>query len=205
MKEMDRFKTAWQRQMADDGADVPGAAVASVERRLQAMHRSVRRRDLLETGTALAMIIFSLWLMVTLHGTLVHVGAAVIVGGMVLIVAKLARARGTGASAGTDVTVRDFCKTELASVDAQIRLLTSVAWWYLAPLTLGVNLVFVGVRGPTLHSLGYLAVTLLLAAFVYRLNQMAVTHKLRPIREQLVAILEEMATVEQPERHEPER
>ena len=119
------------------------------------------------------------------------------VAGLALIVVTLRRARLTGLARRTDAAVRDFCVAEAANVDAQIRLLRSVGWWYLGPVISGVNLFFFGMRGPTLDTLGYFAGTLLLAVFIYRLNVRAVTRRLEPMRSQLLAILEQMPKTEE--------
>ena len=198
MEEMDRFKMAWQRQPIEPSLDAPGGAVgASVRQRLEAFHRAIRLRDAIETGCAVGGIILFGYLFVTLHGVLVKLGAAVIIAGLALIVVTLRRARLTGLARRTDAAVRDFCVAGAANVDAQIRLLRSVGWWYLGPVISGVNLFFFGMRGPTLDTLGYFAGTLLLAVFIYRLNVRAVTRRLEPMRSQLLAILEQMPKTEE--------
>jgi len=200
MEEMDRFKTAWQRGAAEPSPDARGpATIAALKQRLERLHRAVRRRDRLETGCAAAGIVLFACLLAAFHGTLARLGCAVVVGGLILIIVKLRRARRFDVARRPDLAVRDFCLAELANVDVQIALLRSVAWWYLGPLILGVNLFVAGLAGPGAISFAYLAVSLLAAVHIYRLNARAVVQHLNPIRNQLAGILEQLATAEDAE------
>jgi hypothetical protein len=108
------------------------------------------------------------------------------------VIAKLHRAH-SGDPARAFLSVRDFCAAEMASVDAQVALLNSVAWWYLGPVIVGINLFFAGLAGVNLKSLAYLAVTLVVAARIYTINRRAVRQTLQPIRDRLATILEQLA------------
>jgi hypothetical protein len=201
MEEMDRFKTAWLRELEGASVDAAtGAALGSVIRRAQTVRRTVAWRDGLETGLATAGVIFFAILFFTFPGSLAKVGCAVIIGGLVLIIIRLRLARGPLAASGRELTVREFCMSELESVDAQIRLLKSVAWWYLGPVTLGVNLFFFGVRGLAWQSFCYLGATLVLAAFIYWLNQKAVRRRLVPIHDRLRTVLDQLEASDEPRR-----
>jgi len=196
MDEMDRFKAAWQRQPMDAALDNDAArAVISIRQRLERLHRTLRWRDGLETGSAVAGMILFACLAGALRGALVRIGAAVVAAGLGLVIAKLHRAH-SGDPARAFLNVRDFCVAEMASVDAQAALLNSVAWWYLGPVIVGINLFFAGLAGMNLKSLAYLAVTLLLAVYVYRINRRTVRQTLQPIRDRLAAILEQLASDE---------
>jgi len=192
MEEMDRFKAAWQRQPMDAALDNDAAqAVIAIRQRLERLHRTLRWRDGLETGSAVAGMILFACLAGALRGALVRIGAVVVVAGLGLVIAKLHRAH-AGDRARAFLSVRDFCVAEMASVDAQVALLNSVAWWYLGPVIVGINLFFAGLAGVNLKSLAYLAVTLLLAVYIYRINRRTVRQTLQPIRDRLAAILEQV-------------
>jgi membrane protein implicated in regulation of membrane protease activity len=193
MEEMDRFKTAWQTQPMDGALDNDAAqAVVSIRQRLEWLHRALRRRYRLEIGWAVAGMILFACLAGVLRGTLARVGAAVVVAGLVLVIVKLHRAR-SGEPALAFLSVKDFCTAEMASVDAQMALLNSVAWWYLGPVIVGVNLFFAGLVGMNLKSLAYLVLTLVVAARIYTINRRAVRQTLQPIRDRLATILEQLA------------
>jgi hypothetical protein len=193
MEEMDRFKAAWQRQPMDAVLDNDAAqAVISIRQRLERLHRTLRWRDGLETGSAVAGMILFACLAGALRGALVRIGAAVVAAGLGLVIAKLHRAH-SGDRARAFLSVRDFCAAEMASVDTQVALLNSVAWWYLGPVIVGINLFFAGLAGVNLKSFAYLAVTLLLGVYIYRINRRTVRQTLQPIRDRLAAILEQLA------------
>lgn len=188
-----RFRSAWQRQPIEPSVDGHVAELlASLQRRFGKIQRAVRRRDGLETGTAVLGILLFTTLLVVLDGALVKAGSALITAGLVLIIVQLRRGGLHGSSGRSDVSVADFCARQVEALDRQIALLRSVAWWYLGPVIVGANLFFVGLAGARLVSLAYLVATLLLSLLIYRLNLRAVRITLVPIRQELVAVLREL-------------
>jgi hypothetical protein len=170
-------------------------AVISIRQQLERLHRTVQRRDRLETGCAVAGMILFACLAGALRGALVRIGAAVVVAGLGLVIAQLHRAHSRD-RASAFLSVRDYCMADMASVDAQVALLNSVAWWYLGPVIVGVNLFFAGLAGMNLKSLAYLVLTLVVAARIYRINRRGARQCLQPIRDRLAAILEQLSSDE---------
>jgi len=196
--ELDRFKSAWQSQEIEPSVDRAAAdIVTSIERRLETLNRTILWRDGVETGSALAGIVLFGCLFFVLRGALVKSGAALITAGLALIIFRLRSSSRKDITRRADVSVADFCAGQAAALDRQIALLRSVAWWYLGPVIIGVNLFFVGLSGPNRASLIYLVATLVFAVVVYRLNISTVRHKLVPVRRELASILEELRHEEQ--------
>lgn len=143
----------------------------------------IKQRDLLETvmGALLAIFfsaaavalwmgempvpaLFALWLVVT----------------CVFIPLRLGRARARFPARGSNLALRDFLVKERQALLHQRHLLSTVRWWYVAPIAFGALGLFAGIRGLHWHSLAYAAVVLLIAFVIERLNQMAVRESIDP-------------------------
>lgn len=87
---------------------------------------------------------------------------------------------------------RKVRQRECAKIDAQIRLLSSVLWWYIAPLLAGLLLMTVGDNGWSVFTFVYGTVVIAGAAAIYVMNQRAVERDLRPRRETLTQLLNQV-------------
>lgn len=183
----DDAKRLWRTGDEDAGREMPDAELlAMVKRRSARLERQVRRRDLLEIVAAgVVCVLFTPLLFDASWVT--RAGVILFVLGSALILVRLHRAR-RGAPDPTAPLGRAL-RTERARVDAQIRLLESVLWWYIAPLALGVVLVFVGSEGLSWTSLTYTAVVLAGGVWIHRLNRRAARVELAPHREDLDRLL----------------
>ncbi len=187
--ELDQLREIWLR-----GAVPPPAQLAPVLERLRALDRTIRRRDWMETGSALAMIPIFLWVAVAATATLTRAGALIVVGACVVIPFRLRAARRLPLDRGDSIA--GAIRHELARVRAQERLLRTVLWWYLGPLGVGLALLIVGSLPSFWPAAGSLTVMAWLYWQIWRLNQRAVERQLEPrIRELLswLAGLEEGA------------
>jgi hypothetical protein len=124
---------------------------------------------------------------------LARVGAAVVIAGCLLVMTRLYLAR-TRNRTSPDMPAREFCAAELKRLDEQIRLLSTVGRWYLAPLLGGAAIFVVGAGGPVTSRVIVLLVLLSTAAIIYRLNQAAVRNHLRPMRDELAGVLRQLTT-----------
>ena len=170
------------------------AVVRSGARRLD---RQIRLRDWREliAGLVAAVLVAP----AAAHGPIVgRLGAIVILGGLVLLVVRLRRARCVGGASGADpsLPVAHALDAELRRVDAQIGLLESVGWWYVTPLLGGSVLLVAGRSGGRAPGflLGYGLVAVLFGWGIVVLNRTAARRALQPKREQLKAMLEELGT-----------
>lgn len=195
---LDDAKTLWSSDnepMRDDrsaqtlsNADI----VRLVKKQSDAFDQKIRRRDLLESVAAVAVLLFFGWLAWHDPSRLVQAGSLIIMGGSALIFWRLRRARTRFADAPADRPVKQMLRHERAKVDAQIHLLESVLWWYIAPLAVGVLLVTIGDNGWSGFTIGYAVVVVLGSAIIYALNQRAVRRSLQPRREELTHLLDQI-------------
>src|SRR6185369_9150490 len=113
--------------------------------------------------------------------------------------------RRTTPPAPPGATIVESLRAELNSVRTQSRLLGSVMWWYLLPLTIG-ELVFIwgnlrvtdsaAVRVMVPVNIVVTLFVLAVNAFVYWLNQWARSKSLLPMRAQLESLLHSAETGE---------
>jgi len=191
--ELESLKKAWQHRTVGAFPEWPIVElVSSIQAKLKRFNRIIFWRDVREIGLALVLILFFGRLIWTARSVMSRMGAGVIIAGLILVIAKLLRARLKKRKGKPEANIKEFFSAERDGIDAQIRLLRSVPWWYLGPLIFGVNVFFVGARGLSLASFVYLIATLILAAFIYRLNLMAVKKQLQPLREELNRLLHDL-------------
>jgi len=195
----DQLGEVWRREASGAPARSPAEEVAAVRARAAELARLVRRRDLAETVTALAMVPVFAWRAATAQHPLAAVGAATIAAACVLIPVRLWAARRGDPDPARPVAAA--LRAELARIRAQERLLGSVAWWYVGPLALGLLLLTAGGSGPPLYRAAYGASVVALSAWVLRLNQRVAREELRPVAEELESWL---AGLDDPVSDEPD-
>jgi hypothetical protein len=187
------LKAAWRHQSMESIPDTPNREIVRmVAATLEDIHRTLRWRDRREIGAAtVGIIAFGAWFL-TVHGVVSRIGAAVMVAGSVLIIAKIAWARTGKREQRPHLQMREFCASERDRINAQIRLLQSALWWYLMPNLLGANLFVFGFTGFNVAGIGFLALSLLLGLILYRVNVRAAREQLVPVKNELELLLAEI-------------
>lgn len=169
--------------------------LALVQAGAQRLDRQIRRRDWREL-IASAIVVVGIAPAILRGPLLTRVGAVVTLGGLVLIALQLWRARRLGGSGASDAAlpVAAALRAERQRVNAQIALLESIVWWYVAPLTAGSILMVAGqtVRRGSWFTLGYTVFAVLLGWWVIALNRRVVRRNLRPKRDELTALLTQL-------------
>jgi hypothetical protein len=195
--DLDDLKSAWQAQ----GSGSPGVptgredTMTALLAKLEGLERDVRRRDLSETIVALGVMALFGWYAMTYEGTLSRVGALLVVAGSAFIIVWSRRAATPARQSGfeSDLPLVQFCRRELERVNAQIRLLRGVWWWYVAPITIGVELMVLGsdARGP-LAKILISGVVVAVGVGIHLTNVYTARHALEPLRTELEARMKEL-------------
>lgn len=189
----DELRTPWQEtNCGSTSLEKREELVVRVCRRVERTGASIVRRDVIETLAAVFVILCFGGMFLTIDGVVAKIGAATVVLGAFYIVYRLYQARMDRKLSRLDDSVRDFYKTEIERLNRQIDLLRSVLWWYISPLMVGANLIFFGVNGIGIGSIGYLIFTLFFGWGIYWLNQNAVVKTLVPLRNELEGLLKEL-------------
>ncbi len=186
----DEARRIWQAPDEGSHGDVTGDVVLSrVRRRAAELDRTLRRRDRLESVAA--VVLCALFVPLLFGASWVtRAGVVLFLLGSALILVKLRRARREPPDPAAPLG--EVLRAERERLHAQIRLLDSVLWWYIAPLGLGVILVFVGSAGLSWASLVYTAVVVALGAWIRALNRDAARRELAPRRDALDRLLVEL-------------
>ena len=120
-----------------------------------------------------------------------RLGAVLVLGAFALICWKLYRARHRGAS-GSTLPVAEAIRSQRDKVDAQIELMETVLWWYAAPLAVGVVMVVAGGARGTGFTTVYAILVGMMSWSIYKANRRAVTGRLRPQRDELTRLLQQV-------------
>ncbi len=117
----------------------------SVQRRYGGMERSIHGRDVREILAAVFVVgaFAAMWPLYR-SAPVAILGVALICLGAALIIYVLMSAR-KPEPLSFDASVLDFSRNRLAWLDGQIRLLRTVVWWYVAPLSAGCLLLNWGI------------------------------------------------------------
>lgn len=193
----DELQRAWQAHAPRPRVTMDaGALLKQVRRSQQEFGQGILLRDIVEAG--LSMLLIPVWVVMGMALSLpwtwhLMIPALLWISGFIIVDRMRQRRR---SSQPGEPLLR--CLEESAvQVEHQIRLLRSVAWWYLTPLAIPMLVFFVHVAwSRTSDWLTAAAVAgsnslfvVALYAFLYYLNQRAVRKQLEPRHEELLVMI----------------
>lgn len=190
---LDDAKACWQSQEQLAGVAMSdGQILEMVREESRAFDAKIRNRDLREI---LLMVVCAPFVLVTLllpSSWVARAGALLVLASCALMYWKLRRARGTGdRAASSTLSLTDVLRAQRAKVDAQIDLLNSVLWWYMAPLAIGAVMVVAGASGITGFTIVYALLVVVVSWRIYVANRRAVARVLRPQRDEITQLLQQ--------------
>lgn len=166
--------------------------LALVHTRSRRFRRQIRVRDWREVVAA--VVVGVLIAPAALRGALLaRIGAVIVLAGLVIIVVKLWHGRRalTASSPDLALPVATALRHEVRAIDAQIALLQTVEWWYVAPVMIGSVMLVAGERGRAglWFTVTYAMFAALLSWAIIAVNHRVVRRTLRPKREEVVRLL----------------
>lgn len=195
---LDDLKQAWQEEVKvlENQPNIADA-IDAIQSETQKLDRSIKFRDITESLIALALVPIWIYHMFS-YGHLIELaGLVVLTLSCLYIPFKLHQARQPKANKLT--SVKAFLQLEKTKVEAQVKLLGSVASWYLIPLFVGIVLVRLGanfdvdghfvVDSMITH---YLPLVVVFFALIYFANKHAVRKKFMPVLEKINQRLSEL-------------
>lgn len=192
MTDFDSLQRAWQTD-ADPPPALDADRLAALRGEAARFDRQIRQRDWFETAAALAVVVY---VCVRLPGAgpgLDRVGLALLGLGSLFVAGWLWWAKRQAPAPAVDLPAADALRAAIARVDLQVRLLRSVAWWYLLPPAPGIVLMVAGPGGlPVAVRVAALAAVAVFFYGVYRLNQRTADGELVPLRDRLVRLLHDL-------------
>jgi membrane protein implicated in regulation of membrane protease activity len=195
---LDDAKELWSSENDPDTPSMSASTLSDsdilrlVKEKAESLDQRIRRRDLLESIAAVAIVLFFGWIALQASSWWIRSGAGMVMAGSVFIFWRLRRARTRYDDPSPDRPVAEVIRTQRAKVEEQMRLLDNVLWWYLAPLTVGVLLIIFGNDGWSWATLLQTAVVLAFSAVIYELNQRGLRRTFEPRHEELTRLLEQV-------------
>jgi hypothetical protein len=178
--ELDDLKDAWTTA----GETAGDTSLEELTPRLQRLRRRIFWRDAREIVAVAFLFPIFAWVGWHNRGPLTaRISIGVILASLLLIVGGLLWARRPRVPLGSSMD--EHLRAELRYLDRQISILHHITWWYVAPLTIGVEFLVVAGRAIRPGVIAYVVVTLAFSAFVVRLNRRG-ARRLRSMRESLV-------------------
>lgn len=188
------LKQLWQRQVLAPPAKLPDAQVVqAMKQKMSQFGRTIFWRDVREVAACLLVIFLFLpgcfkaasWLSQT--GCLVEVFSAIFIA-FRLVYSKRRDDRNLTAD-----SLRGYLLHERRKIETQIRLLSTVLWWYILPLYIGAVMVAFGIgRGGMVHKFGFAIFYAVVCGGIWWLNQYAVKKHLLPLKAELDQTLQEI-------------
>ena len=186
----DELKESWKSQNAGAlSIQQRETLVLQVCRRAERHSSYIRARDWRETigfvvlMGMLAFIMFRNEYMAS--STMTWAGLAIIVIAASHILYRFHWARMIEGANDPDVSVADYCQTEVRRLDHQIWLSKNIVWWHLLPLLGGAWIWYTGMRGTMGSSLFYLALLVVTGIASHWWCQRNVRRTLLPLRKEL--------------------
>jgi len=192
----DALKKLWREQNFRSSPALPDEAqIALMKTRMKGFDKTISWRDYGEVAACIFIIVFFGWnLIFRNNSVLTQAGCIVLIASAVFIAWKLIGSKRRLPKAEPDAPVFDAAKVELQKIENQIRLLKSIAWWYLLPLFVGVMMHYWGAAASFGSKLGFSATVLVVYIFIYWLNQRAVNKKLLPLKRELESLIHSAET-----------
>ncbi len=191
----DELKQLWQGQPLRNPNISPAQLIAAMQNKTSQLRRTLDARDLRELcACAVVILIFGFFYFTVYRTPMSRLGDLIVIGGAIFIACKIVLTRKATPLAPVDATVADSLRAELDSVRAQSRLLGSVLWWYILPLTVGELIATWGLPISLAATVPVSLIIIAINAFVYWLNRWARAKEFVPLEEQLQSLLRSVET-----------
>lgn len=191
--DLERLKSEWQAQGMLEGS-APATETKPLLERLAQLEQDVQRRDVREYLAACVVMAIFGWRAATTDDLLVRIGSLVVVFGAMFIIVWSRRAYGaTRSRAFTgDLPMTQFLARELDRVEAQVRLLKSAWWWYVAPTVVGILITLISGARAVWTRMAAAAVVVTVGVLIAWLNQVTARQELEPLRDDLRQYMAEL-------------
>lgn len=196
---LDDLKQDWQQTIKNESTPEKITEVINmIEQQTTKIDKEVKRRDFLEVGTSVILVPFWIWGLLNSASTMQSIGLVLAIAACMYIPYRLISAKKVEAKKSG--SVKDFLIQEKQKIQQQKQMLESIAWWYLAPLTVAILLISLGANvneqgipkiSPDMY--WYYACVGLFMVGVYFLNKRAAKNKFGPLLKNIEQRLAEMS------------
>lgn len=191
------LKQLWLNSTREQRVEINGEKLLeSINQKILNMDKLIRRRDRLEIFVSVCMIPLFGWWLITVPQILGKVGAGIIMAACLLVIFRLIYARKVNVKEEITSAIRYHLMVSLQRVRQQIKLLSTVLWWYLLPFFIGVICFYYSYPTTLISKVVYTIIVATLYGYIYYLNKRAVKKHLKPLEENLKKALDELLSGE---------
>jgi len=191
------LKQLWLNSCNDQQVEInPEKLILSISQKINNIEKSVRRRDRREIFIAACMILLFGWWLIIMPHLLSKIGAAIIIAGCVLVMIRLPLARRNNIKKDTASAINYHLMVSLQSVKRQIKLLDTVAWWYLLPFFAGAICFYYSFPVSFTSKAIYTITVAILYGYIYYINKREITKVLKPLEQNISKLLHELSEPE---------
>ncbi len=158
---------------------------------------TIWRRDWIETCAAVFVIVMFGSMLFTDDLRVISVlGVLIIIASTLCVIWVLHSTRTHQSTIPPDHSLLECARVELQRVEMQIKLLRSITFWYVTPLTIGAIVFVFGLLEPLWVALigagGFWVIFILIGFVIHRMNQHAVKESLVPLQQQLIDLIQSL-------------
>jgi hypothetical protein len=170
-----------------------GKLIETINLKLSKMDKQIKRRDVQEIFIAAIFIpLFGWWMFVSLP-LLAKIGAAIIFVNCILVILKLINARKVRVTEERTSQIKYHLTVSLQRVRNQIRLHSTILWWYLLPFFVGVICLIYGYVNSMAANIVYTLIVALVYGYIWYKNKQAVRKYMKPLEENIMNALNELS------------
>ncbi len=182
--ELDELKHIWKQQEIEDEMEYSQSELmVLINNKMLSLEKEIKSRDRLEIIACAMIVLFFGYILFTSSSMWTQIGSATLVLAGIFIAYKLksAQIKRKDESAQYDHSMQEHLSWELQQLRRQKKLLKNVAWWYIAPIVVGLLFFTMGSEMGLVIQVVYMGGVLAFSGFVWYLNQRTVKKKFEPL------------------------
>ncbi|HKK45483.1 MAG TPA: hypothetical protein VJ964_08170 [Balneolaceae bacterium] len=186
--ELNELKNVWKQQSSNHNLDYSQSELMMlINNQMISLEKEIKSRDRIEFIACLFLIVCFGIILFTTNSVWKQVGSVTIVLSGIFIWYKLkyTQHRSFDKKPSPDRPMREYLKLEAESVEKQKKLLQNIAWWYIAPICLGLFFFALGLDSGFTKKLLYMIVVIVTGGLVWWMNQRAVKQKFDPLLKEI--------------------
>jgi Flp pilus assembly protein TadB len=168
----------------------------TINQKLLNIDKLIKRRDKLEIFFGVFMIPLFVWWLIAVPQILAKVGACFIIGGCLLVIYNLISARRVNVKEEIASATKYHLMVSLQRVQNQIKILSTVFWWYFLPFFIGVICFFYSYSITFIGNAVYTIIVAALYGYIYYLNKRALKKHLKPLENNIIKAIDELSSEE---------
>ncbi len=196
---LEQLQRVWQAHHQLAATSQPSNFATETITKSVKFEATIWRRDWIETCAAIFVIVMFGSMLFTDDLRVISVlGVLIIIASTLCVIWVLHSTRKRQSTIPPDHSLLECARVELQRVETQIKLLRSITFWYVTPLTIGAIVFVFGLLEPLWVALigagGFLVIFILVGFVIHRMNQHAVNESLVPLQQQLLDLIQSLET-----------